>query len=131
MPEAIVGENALSDVTTAHIVYDDIVSLHPRTTDDAFPRLKRCSLHEFFLASSLMVLTAPALSVFDLRMSEMTHLSIAKEPETGIAPKRSITLREAREIALRAHHRFEEGLREDRIHEARLMDIGAANEQDA
>ena len=133
MHEATIDRDPLAGNTTSSvIIFDEMLCDHPRTTEEAAPRFKRgYNFPELVLASSLMILTAPALSFLDPYLSEITYSSIAKEPELGIAKNRRITLREARQIALRAHYSFENGLREDRIQEARLMDIGAAFERDA
>ena len=126
------GDPFAGNTTSSVVIFDEMLCDHPRSTEEAAPLFKRAyNFSELVLASSLMILTAPALSFPDPRLSEVTYSSIAKEPELGIAKKRRITLQEARQIALRAHYSFENGLREDRIQEARLLDIGAAFEQDA
>jgi hypoxanthine phosphoribosyltransferase len=132
MHKTLIDGNPLAGNTTSSvIIFDDVVQ-SSATVEEAVPLFKRAyNFSEVVLASSLMILTAPALSFPDPRLSEVTYSSIAKEPELGITKKRQITLQEARQIALRAHYSFENGLREDRIQEARLMAIGAAFDQDS
>jgi hypothetical protein len=125
--------NIVSGITTTAIVYDEALLHSPSTAEEASPgrfaKTRICGLPELLLASSLMV-TTPALSLPDLRQWEIAHLSTSNQTESGIQKGRRITIREARQIALRAHYQFEAGLRSDRIQEARLMEI-AAHENDA
>jgi hypothetical protein len=89
------------------------------------------SLPQIVLASSLIALTTPLIALPNLRLSGPTCLQISDQTDyVGIEKSRNITLRQAREIALRAHYQFEEGLRRDRIQEARLMEL-AVNENEA
>ena len=127
------NSNGVSDVTTEAIVYDDPLLHTPSTAEEISPaRLAKrlCSLSELFLASSLVALTTPTLSLPDIRLYESAPFSTSMQIESGLEKRRGITLREARQIALRAHYQFEEGLRNDRIQEVRLMEI-AAYENDA
>ena len=125
-PEAIGGSGEeVSLVTTPKIVYDDPLLVCPSTFEDNVRNsvAKRlCGLSEIVLASSL-ALTTPGLSLPELRLSDITHLSTSIQMDSRVDRRRRITLREARHIALRGHYQFEAGLREDRIREARLMEI--------
>ena len=134
--ESMTGDSAggVSPVTTPNIVYDDILIRDSSSTEDVLNiRLPKrgISLPQIVLASSLIALTTPLIALPNLRLSGPTCLQISDQTDyVGIEKSRNITLRQAREIALRAHYQFEEGLRRDRIQEARLVEL-AVNENEA
>ena len=87
------------------------------------------SLPQIVFASSLMAFTTPNISLPNLQISGSTRLPAFDQTEySGTEKGRRITLREARHIAMQAHYQFEEGLRRDRIQEARMMDLANENE---
>jgi hypothetical protein len=127
--------NGFSPVTTPVIVYEESL-LHypgPDTIQENLPNrfLKRIGiLSELVLVSSLMALTTPVVCMPTLRrLSSATCLSILEQTEYVSMRTRRITLREARQIALRAFHEFEEGLRRDHIQESRLMQLAVSENE--
>lgn len=131
--ESITGDS-VSPVTTRKIIYDEILTRGSTSLEDSasFRLPKRgTALAELFLASSILALTTTQIALPNLWLSGPTCLQISDQTsEVGAERSRNITLREACEIALLAHDRFEEGLRRDRIQEARLAET-AGIENDA
>ena len=122
---------SVSPVTTPIIAYDETLSHDSTSTEDiSHIRVpKRGMWPQIIVASSIMALTTPLISFLDLPLSGPTYLRDQTE-SVAIEKSRRITLREARRMALQAHYQFEDGLRRDRIQEARLMEV-AMNENEA
>ena len=125
----------VSPVTTPNIVYAENSSLDCSSAGDIsnIRAPKRGSLlPQIVIASSLLAFTTPLVSLVNLPLAGPTSLpTFDQTAYVGIEKSgRRITLREARNIALEAHYQFEEGLRIDRIREARLMEL-AVNENEA
>ena len=125
------SEDIVSPVTTPIIAYDETSSGTSSSKDDiSYTRAPKRgnSLPQIFFASTLIAFTTPIISLPDLPLSRPTYQRIFDQT-VAIERSRRITLREARTIALQAHYLFEEGLRNDRIQEARLMEL-AFNENE-
>jgi hypothetical protein len=130
--ELITGQlvTGVSPNTTPVIVYDDdTLCRDSSSTEDIRPPKRGISLSQIVFASSLMAFTTPNISLPNLQLSGPTRLTFDQTGYSGTEESRRITLREARCIAMQAHYQFEEGLRRDRIQEARIMDL--ANENNA
>ena len=125
----------VSPVTTPKIVYDETLSGGSSSREDiANNRASKRGilLPQILIASSLLAFTTPLIDLPNLPLSGLTRLPPFDQMDyVGLEKSRRITLREARNIALQAHYQFEEGLRRDRIQEARLMEELAVNENEA
>lgn len=124
--------DSVSPVTTPIIVYDENLSHDSASREDSsHTRVSKRGIlwPQIIIASSIMALTTPLVSFPDLPLSGLTNLRDQTE-SWAIEKGRRITLREARRIALQAHYQFEDGLRRDRIQEARLMQL-SMNEDEA
>lgn len=128
--------NVLPSITNTHVLYDiDGLALDMPTSVMVPTQSRRPGFIRQLTLASTFLLTAPTAPTIMPPSPVATDAStIASSRITygeGVIPGRRISLREARQLALRANRLTEECLRADRVQAARVMASTAEEDEHA
>ena len=125
--------NVLPSITNTHVLYDiDGLALDMPTSVMVPTQSRRPGFIRQLTLASTFLLTAPTIMPPSPVATDASTIASSRITYgEGVIPGRRISLREARQLALRANRLTEECLRADRVQAARVMASTAEEDEHA